>query len=480
MPVAKLVKGTRLWPVTSSKQTQLFMPVRPPASRGLPVPSSRLGRLTRFGGLAANVAGSVFLEGAGRLARGERPRLSDLLLTPANVLKVTEQLAQLRGAAMKVGQLLSMDAGEVLPPELSGIMARLRADAEPMPERQLRAVLDANWGRGWGDRFERFDFQPVAAASIGQVHRACLRNGRELAVKVQYPGVRQSIDSDVDNVAALLRLSGLVPGGINVKPLLTEAKRQLHEEADYSREAECLRQFGTLLASDPDFLVPAVESEFTTGSVLAMAFAEGVSIETLSDAPQAERDRVATLLIDLFLRELFAFGLMQTDPNFANYLFQPETGRIVLLDFGATRAFAPDVVERFRRLGQAGMAADRQAARQAMLDIGFFDEGSPRIFQAAVLVMFETAFKPIRTEAVFDFADPSLVQSLREQVMVLAERRDALRAPPVDALFLQRKAGGMFLLASRMKARIPVRALLAKYLDKPQADIGLEAGLCKR
>lgn len=161
---------------------------KPPAP--FAVPGSRLSRLARLGGLASGVAGGMLAEGLRQLAQGRRPSVSELLLTPANARRVTDQLAQLRGAAMKVGQLLSMDAGDLLPPELADILARLRADARPMPMSQLVTVLEASWGPGWEKQFRRFSFTPMAAASIGQVHAAETLDGQPLAIKVQYPGVR--------------------------------------------------------------------------------------------------------------------------------------------------------------------------------------------------------------------------------------------------------------------------------------------------
>jgi predicted unusual protein kinase regulating ubiquinone biosynthesis (AarF/ABC1/UbiB family) len=138
--------------------------------------------------MATGVAGNMLLAGARQLAQGKRPNLSDLLLTPANALKITQQLAQMRGAAMKVGQLISMDAGDLLPPEMAAILARLRSDAHAMPQRQVQAVLSANWGAGWQQRFEPFSFTPIAAASIGQVHRAPSR-ARPHRQPVGGPGV---------------------------------------------------------------------------------------------------------------------------------------------------------------------------------------------------------------------------------------------------------------------------------------------------
>jgi predicted unusual protein kinase regulating ubiquinone biosynthesis (AarF/ABC1/UbiB family) len=432
--------------------------------KGAAVPSGRLSRFARFGGLATGVAGGMLVNGARQIAQGKRPSISELLLTPANAIKVTHQLSQLRGAAMKIGQLMSMDAGEMLPPELSDILGTLRAEAQHMPRGQLHAVLNRNWGKGWENRFESFGFAPIAAASIGQVHRATTKDGRDLAIKVQYPGVRQSIDSDVNNVASLMKLSGLVPDTIDIAPMLVEAKRQLHQEADYAQEAQYLAQFGALLGGLPEFAVPALHSDFTTDSVLAMSYIESVAIETLATASQAERDRIVTLLIDLLLSELFDYGLMQTDPNFANYRYNAATGQLVLLDFGATRDISPESAARYQRLMKAGLEADATAARDAIIAIGFFDEDTQPQHQQAVMTMFEMAMAPLRAGGAFDFGDNSVMKGLRDQGMAIAKARDFWHIPPIETLFLQRKFGGIYLLASKLKARVEVKALMARYV----------------
>ena len=423
------------------------------------VPSGRWERLARLGGLAGSVAGGMLAEGARQFARGKRPRLGDLLLTPSNVRRVADQLARMRGAAMKLGQLLSMDAGDLLPPELAEIFARLRAEATAMPMSQVVAVLGANWGEGWDRHFQRFSFTPMAAASIGQVHLARTRDGRDLAIKIQYPGVRRSIDSDVDNVATLLRISGLLPGSLNIEPLLREAKSQLHAEADYLREAEYLRRYGALLADAGEFLLPEVHAELTTGSVLAMSRVDGVPVESLSDAPQAERDRVARLLMALLLRELFEFRLIQTDPNFANYRYDSATGRLILLDFGATRPYPEVMVEAYRRLMTAAIACDRPAMSAAAMAIGYFQAGILDHQREAVLNLFALACEPLRHAGAHDFGRSDLAARIRDAGMALSTDRDLWHTPPADAIFLHRKIGGLYLLAARLKARVNMREL---------------------
>ena len=440
------------------------MSIRKFERKAVAVPSSRLSRLAKLGGLATSIAGAVAAEGARRLARGERPRLEDLLLTPANAMRAADELARMRGAAMKVGQMISMDAGDMLPPELAQIFDRLRAEAHHMPWPQLKRVLAQAWGAGWRDRFETFDIHPVAAASIGQVHRARTRDGRDLAIKVQYPGVRRSINSDVDNVASLMRVAGLVPAGTSIAPMLAEAKRQLHEEADYEREGRRLAQFGALLADRPEFRVPDLYPDLTTPSVLAMSYVEGGPVETLAAAPQAERNRAMTLLIGLLFRELFEFRLMQTDPNFANYRYAPETAQVILLDFGATRAFADAFVDRYRRLLRAGLEGDRGGVRAAALEIGILSGGAPARMERALIEMFEMSLEPLRQDTPFDFGASDLAMRMRDAGMAMAEDRAHFRIPPMDTLLLQRKFGGVYMLATRLRARVDLRALIEPHL----------------
>ena len=428
------------------------------------MPSSRAARLGTFGRLAGGLAGGVVAESARRLARGERPTMRDVMLTPANTARLTDKLSQLRGAAMKLGQMVSMDAGDFLPPELADILARLRDQAYRMPPGQLRDVLNEEWGEGWRRRFAMFNATPIAAASIGQVHHARLPDGRELAIKVQYPGVAQSIDSDVDNVATLLRVANVLPPELDIAPLLVEAKRQLHEEADYLREGAQMERYRALLAGDDRFVVPQLYEPLTTGRVLAMDYVKAKPVEWLDTAPQATRDAAMHDLIGLVVRELFELGLMQTDPNFANYRWLPDTSQMVLLDFGAARDVAGPVVEAYRRLLAAGLAEDRDAVREAAIQSGFVAPIVAQHHRASMDRMIDIIVTEMNRPGPFDFGDRAFVGTLREEGMAMAQDKATWHLPPVDTLFVQRKVSGTALLAARLKARVNVRDIVRPYV----------------
>ena len=409
-------------------------------------------------------------ESVRRLADGERPRLRDIMLTPGNIATVVERLSHLRGAAMKLGQMISLDAGDLLPAELTELMARLREHAHHMPPAQLERVLAAEWGAAWRNRFRSFDMQPTAAASIGQVHEAVTLDGRRLAIKVQYPGVAESIDADVDNVATLLRVSNLLPKDLDIGVLLAEAKRQLAEETDYVREAGHLALFGRLLAADAAIVVPQLVPELSTGRVLAMTYVEGDPVETLADAPQARRDTAMARLISLVLREMFDFGIMQTDPNFANYRYQRDSGRLVLLDFGAVRKVAPTTAEAYRAVIRAGLSGDRDGVRDASLAAGFIGPAVVARHRKRVDGMIDVITGEFVRPGPFDFGDRRFVASLRDQGLELAADRANWHIPPADILFVQRKISGTALLAARLRARVDMRELVAPYLRDVGSD----------
>ncbi len=438
----------------------------PKKDKGRAVPSRRLSRLMGFGGMAANIAGGAALSGAKQLASGNRPTAADLFLTPKNIKKLTQQLSHMRGAAMKLGQMISIDSGDFLPKELADILAQLRASAHHMPAHQLGRVLKSEWGNDWLSRFEQFQTRPLAAASIGQVHRASLPTGEALAVKVQYPGVRESIDSDINNVGSLLRLSGLVPASMDVTPLIEEGRRQLHQEADYHREAEYLQRFAKLLEADEAFQVPEYYADLSTDKILTMSFLKGRPIEEMVEAPQAVRNRMVLKLMELTLRELFEFKLMQTDPNFANYQYNADTGQIILLDFGAARDIEDDLSRAYHKLLEATLSLDAAAILEQAIEMGLAPKHMSEEARATVLKMIEMGVAPLAADAPFDFGNIELPAALKEEGFELARDKDLWHVPPAQSVFIQRKLGGMYMLATRLEAKVNVAALMKDYVER--------------
>lgn len=427
------------------------------------VPTSRLSRFSSLGGLASRLAGNVIVAGAKKLTQGQKPSLNELVMTPQNITHMTNKLAELRGAAMKVGQMLSMDSGELLPKELSDILSQLRSDAKAMPHKQLITILKSNWGNDWLDPFAHFELSPFAAASIGQVHLATLSTGEKLAIKLQYPGIRSSINSDIDNVATILKLSNLIPSNVQLDQLLTEAKKQLHVEADYHSELLMLQRFQSFIENGQiagnHFLIPQVYPSLCNQNILVMEFIEGQSIESVAALAQPIRNEVATRLLELFFKELFCFKLMQTDPNFANYQYQNTSGKLVLLDFGASRTIPDALSEQYRQLMSACITDDRIAMESAAQSIGFFQDSITATQKSLVLDIFYMACEPLRFDGEYDFSRNTLASRIKEAGMAMSMQSNEWHSPPADAIFIHRKLAGLYLLASRIGAKANVKQL---------------------
>lgn len=403
-------------------------------------------------------------EGARRLANGEGINPRDLILTPGNVTRMTDRLSHMRGAAMKMGQMISMDAGDFLPEELSNILARLRDQANFMPAKQLDQVLKKEWGNDWRRQFKWFNPRPIAAASIGQVHKAMTRDGQELAIKVQYPGVAKSIDSDVDNVMTLLKIAGFAPPELEIDKLLAAAKKQLHEEADYQREGEQMELYRKRMEAEIGFVVPKLHEGLTRGSILAMSFEPGTCIEDLKDEPTERINDVCARLMRLVSRELFEFGVMQTDPNFANFRYRRETNEIILLDFGACRAVDPEIANGYRKMLQAGLNGNREEVLAATIEAGFMMPIVAERHPERVANMIDIVINEMREDAPFDFGDRGFVPLLRDEGWKIAQDKQTWAFPPIETLFVQRKVSGTALLGARLKAKVNVRQMVEEIL----------------
>jgi predicted unusual protein kinase regulating ubiquinone biosynthesis (AarF/ABC1/UbiB family) len=280
--------------------------------------------------------------------------------------------------------------------------------------------------------------------------------------------VAKAISSDVDNVAILLKMSGLLPKHINIDPLLEEAKAQLLMEADYIQEAAFINEYRHVL-SDRVFVLPEVDSDLSTQSILVMNFIEGIPIDEVETLDQAIRNKVVASLIILFFDELFSYQLMQTDPNFANYLFQIDTGKIVLLDFGATRHIPPNISTGYLALINAGINNDESGMVNAARDIGFFQDDIDSAYLTQVLSLFRLACEPLVNDENYDFSASGLAQRIKEKGLLINSQQQQWHTPPIDAVFIHRKLAGLYLLAAKLKANINIHRLFEQYATQKTA-----------
>ena len=292
------------------------------------VPASQLARVWGFGSMAAsmlagaageairNVVSSESASSARSSSSGDGGGVKPMLhISQAQAERLAEGLCRMRGAALKIGQMLSIADENMLPPAVAAALERVRTAADIMPRWQLEKMLSQELGPDWRAKLggDNFDPEPIAAASIGQVHRATLPDGRRVAIKVQYPGVAESINSDLNNLRNLMTWGAFMPKGLYMDQVITVARDELTKECDYVREAEMQTRFKELVGDDRDFDVPSVVPELSTKRVLVTTWLEGVTIDQVVERgmPQAVRDRIARKLLKLTLKELFVWRFMQ-------------------------------------------------------------------------------------------------------------------------------------------------------------------------
>ncbi len=427
------------------------------------VPSTRLSRFVKMGSLASALTGNLIKNSVNAAFNAEKPSTQNTLLNINNAQTLTKHLAQMRGAAMKIGQMLSMDAGELLPPEWEPILAVLREQANSMPKVQLLKVLNQQWGSDWANQFDYFSFEPIAAASIGQVHRAKLKTGEELAVKVQYPGVATSIDSDIDNVAGLLKLARLVPKGLDLDSILTQAKAQLKQEADYRIELDYLERYYALLKDDPRYIVPTAYKPLSNQYILCMQFIDAQAISELANEPAALKNTIIENLIELVFNELFVFKFTQSDPNFANFLYQPKTQKLVLLDFGACRALSAQASQGYKKMASAMQAQDSPDMLNALIELGLLNQDTTQVVKDIVIGACETASESLQVDC-YNFKQTQVIKRLQQQTIGLISEKNAIASPNFDVALINRKITGTVMLANKMNADVRLRALIAPFM----------------
>ncbi|XP_055450825.1 atypical kinase COQ8B, mitochondrial isoform X1 [Psammomys obesus] len=429
-------------------------------SRERKVPATRISRLANFGGLAVGLGLGALAEVSKKyLPRGEVVSGLDSspFLSEANAERFVQTLCTVRGAALKIGQMLSIQDNSFISPQLQRIFERVRQSADFMPRWQMLRVLEEELGKEWQDKVASFEEMPFAAASIGQVHQAVLKDGTEVAVKIQYPGVAQSIQSDIQNLLAVLKMSVGLPEGLFAEQSLQALQQELAWECDYRREAACAQTFRKLLASDPFFRVPAVVQELCTTRVLVMELAGGIPLDQCQGLNQDIRNQICLQLLRLCLQELFEFRFMQTDPNWANFLYDASSHQVTLLDFGASRAFGTEFTDHYIEVVKAAADGDRDRVLQKSQDLKFLTGFETKAFSDAHVEAVMILGEPFAASGPYDFGARGTARRIQGLIPVLLRHR--LRPPPEETYALHRKLAGAFLACARLHAHIACRDL---------------------
>ncbi|XP_029964939.1 atypical kinase COQ8B, mitochondrial isoform X2 [Salarias fasciatus] len=421
------------------------------------VPATRISRLVNFGGLAVGLGIGAIAEVAkqslGGKQKGDMNALLDSpFLSEANAERIVNTLCKVRGAALKIGQMLSIQDNAFINPQLQRIFERVRQSADFMPAWQMNKVLDEELGPGWREKLSSFEDKPFAAASIGQVHHGVLKDGREIAMKIQYPGVAESIHSDINNLMSVLKMSVVLPDGLFADSSLEVLQRELAWECDYKREAECAKKFRSLLEGDEFFHIPEVIDELSGRRVLAMDLIQGVPLDRCVDLDQETRNQICFNILQLCLRELFEFRFMQTDPNWANFFYNSDTNKVVLLDFGACRSYPESFTDDYIQVVYAASVGDRDTVLSKSKDLKFLTGFETKAFKDAHVEAVMILGEAFASAEPFDFGTQSTTQRIQSLIPVMLRHR--LTPPPEETYSLHRKMAGSFLICSKLKAKI--------------------------
>ncbi|PKU66495.1 putative aarF domain-containing protein kinase [Dendrobium catenatum] len=423
-------------------------------------PLPRRGTGKGFAGLGAGLAWGTIQESANRLLYGMpksegKQYVRSPLLSERNAERLALALCRMRGAALKLGQMLSIQDESMVPPQILAALDIVRQGADAMPRSQLNEVLDAELGTAWSSKLLSFDYEPVAAASIGQVHRAVMKNGLQVAMKIQYPGVASSIDSDIENMRRLLEYTNLIPKGLFLDRAMKVAREELSRECDYVLEAANQKRFQTLLSDSEGLFVPMVIDEMSSRKVLTTEFVSVSFFEALGEAP-------ASLAED-------------TDPNWSNFLYENEKRMINLIDFGAAREYPRSFVDDYLRMVMGCANGDRTVVIEMSRRLGFLTGEESEVMLDAHVQAGLIIGLPFAKLGGYDFRSTNVTQSITSLGPTMLKHR--LTPPPEESYSLHRKLSGAFLACIKLGALVPCRELLLEvyqnyqFIENDQASL---------
>jgi len=405
--------------------------------------------------------------------RGRKQRQEQAMLRTAE--DVTRVMGNMKGVSMKVGQIMSLMSGAV-PDGFAEKLSTLQAGAPPMAPELVRQVFMEDFGRPPEKIFRRFESRPFAAASIGQVHRAELHDRTKVAVKVQYPGVRDAIASDLANVGTIFGLAGMVAKGFDPGPVVEDLRQGIKDELDYSLECSRQQRFAEIYAGHPFIRIPRVYPDLGSSRVLVQEFIDGRPFAAAREMSQEQRNHIAEVICRFTFGSLHRFGLFQADPHAGNYLLLDD-GSVAFLDFGCIAEFDATLLENVNSLIAGVLTGDREQWRQAMEEIGYVP--------ASVDLTTEELWDHLQVFYSFIAEDgvtftPELAAAMIRQNLTMtgeAGRVNRQLNIPRGVVFTQRITFGFAGLMASIRATGPWRSITAEYVlhTEPCTPLGEES-----
>ena len=429
-------------------------------------PPTRSKRFLKLAGMTASAAGTFARSRAKSLFLGEEAAEAERQRANKEAGElIAETLGELKGAVMKVGQMASV-ASDLLPRELSDALSRLQKQAPPMPYSVIAEQVEAELGASPDQLFQRFDPEPFAAASIGQVHRATTDDGREVVVKVQYPGVDGAVDTDLLQLKLALRASGIVKVSKEaMDETFTELKARLLEELDYCNEADNVRTFQQLHAEDDYLVIPEVVGERSSARVLTLTYEAGDHLDQLGERgySQADRDHLGHRLLEMLCSQIFVHGTIHADPHPGNFAVRPD-GRIVMYDFGCVKVLPPAIVQAYRELIQAGIDEDYHALDRALIELGARKAEVPPLPADFYHPWREIFARPLLSETPYDYSQATFQEDLLKLTPKFLKKMNAF-TPAKDLVFLDRTVAGHYGNLKTLRARVPTFKILIPFME---------------
>ena len=427
------------------------------------VPSSLIERNLKTTNLLIKIGLQTSGDMISDLIQGKSVNFNRSLFSKKNMHSTVETLKQLRGAAMKLGQLISIDDQLLLTPELSKIIRQLRSSGYSMPPRQVKKLLDKNWGPGWLKNFDNFQVFPFAAASIGQVHKAKIKNGSEVAVKIQYPNIRATIENDLKSLRFLVNNSGFLPSDFNADYYFKVCEDQLIAESNYRLEAENLNNYSEFCRANKHLKIPKVIEKFSTDEILTMSFEKGSELSSENLSPKLEKNKLAETLIELLLDEIFIFQFVQTDPNLANFLINSDEEKIVLLDFGSCSKVSDETRNLYAQLLEVGLTLHREKIKGFLFKFGFLQPEIDKESDALVNVLIDTIIEELKSNESFDFSNSQIFDLIEPEKLKRFQKMIPKKLLNGDFVFIQRKILGFVLFFRSIGASVPILKTLKRY-----------------